>query len=130
MAYCFFSKRSRRKFFGACAPGLVPGYAKPTFFLKEVQKNDLPQGLLGEIDRIDAFTVKLLSYGDLLQTILSALPYLIEMFPILFEKFFCDLLNIKGFFQLGQGDSKAVVFEEFEEPRLGGMAVFIFANQK
>ena len=99
--------------------------------MQEVQKNDLPQGLLGKIDRIYAFVGKVfphcfIAHHDIVEGVLQ----IVEKDMVFFEEFFCDLFYTEGFFELIQGGLAVIILQEFQKAGLGGMAGFVLPDEK
>ena len=117
--------------FGAVSPIFVAWYAKPSFFLQKIKKNDLPQQFFCKIYRIDSFGFKIGFYER------TRFNYFIQFafgankkFAVFEEKFFGNRFDIERFFQLFQRRLVRIVDKQLHKAALSGMAFFVFPDKE
>ena len=117
--------------FGAVSPIFVAWYAKPSFFLQKIKKDDLSQQFFCKIYRIDSFSFEIcfyesIGFNDFIQFGFGT----DKQIAVFVKKFFGDRFNIKSFFQLFQRWLLQIVGKQLHKAALRRMTFFVFPDQK
>ena len=131
LPYFLLVKKQAQEVFGTGAPGIIPGHSKPTLFLEKIEEDDLTQSLFGKVGYVYAFRVKIFPDRFLPATIFSRASFNSRNRARYFSKnslvTFSILKASSRAFKVG---CRAVILQESDQPGLGGMAVFIQADDK